>query len=306
MTKTDPQEKPAPVADPGLSTRVGAISFVNTIPIYSAYQPVEGSTLHYDVPAALNARVRRGALEVSPVSSACYLREKDRLVLLEDLSVSSWGAVESVIFLSRTPLGPELLAHPCINIPNDSETSVMLLAYLLREATGENFQERFRLYEAARYEETLITHGNALIIGDRALMVQAALAEKRLTGFHCYDLSTLWKEKTGLPFVFAVWVADRQWAGQAPAQLRRVNRALCDARDRFYGEPVAFEAGLQLAQQKSGLPRETLERYYRQCLDYRLEKAHRQSLALFEDILQWFDRPAHTCPAREEALTGSL
>lgn len=274
-------------ASPGI--RVGAISFINTIPIYSAYQPPEGSTLFFDVPASLNAKIRAGSLELSPVSSACYLREKSRLVMLEDLSVSSWGAVESVIFLSRTPWGDGLLREPRIFIPNDSETSVLLLAHLLESATGENFLERFHLYEAARYEETLQQHGNALVIGDHALFVQAAIKAGRLPGFYCYDLSSLWKEQTGLPFVFAVWTARQEWADAHPAQLAAINQALCSAREHFYGHKGAFEAGLRLAQERSGLSRETLERYYRQCLNYQLDHAHHQSLALFEDIIHRFD-----------------
>ncbi len=42
-----------------------------------------------------------------------------------------------------------------------------------------------------------------LIIGDRALQFREQFAYR-------YDLATAWREMTGLPFVFAVWVSVRE------------------------------------------------------------------------------------------------
>jgi len=265
-------------------TRLGAISFVNTVPVYSDYRPGDDEALVYEVPARLNAMILAGELDVSPVSSACYLRNRDNLVLLDDLSVSSPGAVESVLFLSRTPLGPELLDISRICVPNDSETSVMLLAYLLKEAAGQDFRPWFTVYEAAHYRETLQETGNALIIGDNALLMKASLTGDE--DYYCYDLSTLWKEKTGQPFVFAVWVANRRWAEENPQALKRINRDLREARQRFFADAAVFQKGLQLAQTRSHLPAATLERYYRHCLTYHLDAEHRDSLQRFDAVIQ--------------------
>jgi chorismate dehydratase len=277
MTNSSSKTSPA--------VRLGAISFVNTVPIYSAYQPDQNVTLVYDVPAQLNTQILTGELDISPVSSACYLRNQDQLVLLEDLSVSSPGAVESVLFLSKQPLGASVLDMPIISVPNDSETSVTLLAYLLKEATGQDLRPWFQVYEAADYRQTLAETGNALIIGDNALMMKESLSQDS-QGLHCYDLSTLWREKTQLPFVFAVWVANRQWAEQHPERLQEINQALCSARNRFFQEPSIFQAGLQSAQERSQLPLATLERYYRHCLTYHLSAAHQRSLEHFEAVIQ--------------------
>ncbi len=267
------------------AVRLGAISFVNTVPIYSAFQPDDELSLIYDVPARLNARILAGELEISPVSSACYLRHQDQLVLLDDLSVSSPGAVESVLFLSREPLGAGLLDLPIISVPNDSETSVMLLAYLLREATGQDLRPWFRIYEAADYQSVLAETGNALIIGDNALMMKESLSQSG-EAWHCYDLSSLWRERHGLPFVFAVWVANRQWAMQHPERLQAINQSLCAARDAFFSDNNRFQAGLNAAQRRSHLSVGTLERYYRHCLSYRLNPTHHEALTRFAQIIQ--------------------
>lgn len=268
--------------------RLGAISFVNTVPIYSSYQPSPNVELIYEVPTRLNHMMKQGELDISPVSSACYLRNQEQFVLLEDLSVSSPGAVESVLFLSRTPLGPDLLDTSVINIPNDSETSVMLLAHLLEEATGQDLRPWFRVYEAQSYQQALQETGNALIIGDNALIMKESLTEAD-TPYYCYDLSSLWKAKTGLPFVFAVWVANRAWAEGNPATIEAVNQALIQSRDRFFNNLEAFQAGLDKAQTKSNLPSSTLERYYRQCLSYGLSAAHHNALKQFKSILEKAD-----------------
>ena len=268
--------------------RLGAISFVNTIPIYASYQPASPVELVYDVPANLNARMLSGDLQISPVSSACYLRNQDRLVLLDDLSVSSPGAVESVLFLSRKPLGSEMLDIPCISVPNDSETSIMLLAFLLKEATGYDLRPWFRTYEASQYSPMLQETGNALIIGDNALMVKEARNQdpNAAAELYCYVLSSLWKERTGLPFVFAVWVADREWAEQHPSAMAALNRELVAARNRFFNEPSVFQTGLTLAEERSGLPQSTLMHYYTQCLSYGLSPQHQASLERFGAIIE--------------------
>lgn len=283
-------------------TRLGAISFVNTVPIYSDYQPMSGMELVYDVPARLNAMMLNGELELSPVSSACYLRNRDKLVLLEDLSVSSPGAVESVLYLSKKPMGPDMLDMPIISVPNDSETSVMLLAYLLKEATGQDLRRWFRLYDAADYRQALTETGNALIIGDNALMMrESRLAQGESSdGYYCYDLSTLWKEKTGLPFVFAVWVANREWATLNPAALQQINQSLRESRNRFFCDASTFKQGMQAAMERSRLPKITLERYYRHCLTYNLDHDHHVSLERFNTVIQasanWEHKLRECCP----------
>ena len=55
-------------------------------------------------------------------------------------------------------------------------------------------------------------HDARLVIGDAALLVGSRLRAKRVVpgGYqHAYDLGSEWKQWTGLPFVFAVWVAQR-------------------------------------------------------------------------------------------------
>ena len=64
----------------------------------------------------------------------------------------------------------------------------------------------------------------AVVIGDVAL--RATLFDAPRLGLHVLDLGAAWKELTGLPMVFALWAARREYADREPAQVKRVADAL--------------------------------------------------------------------------------
>jgi len=284
-------KSPAP---PGI--RLGAIEFINTIPIYTALKQQaaaleeSGCELIYRNPATLNTMIDEGLLDISPVSSAHYLRHQDALTLLPDLSVSSPGAVESVLFLSKFRVDdPRFLSQtPVIPVPDDSETSIALLGWLLEEKTGLDFSGRFHTFTASEYEQALMQNGAALVIGDNALLIQQNV---RLTSaYHLYDLSCEWQKLTGLPFVFAVWVARSTWAAQHPTELERMTQMLVQARKRFFEDAEIFKAGLADAQSRCSLSEETIRRYFTRSLNYTLETEQQKAIALFKGILQEKDK----------------
>jgi len=81
-----------------------------------------------------------------------------------------------------------------------SHTSVELLKILLREY----WQLSPKLIKAkVGFEDNIKGKHAALVIGDRAF----ALNTKHT---YIYDLSAIWKQMTGLPFVFAAWVANKR------------------------------------------------------------------------------------------------
>lgn len=155
-----------------LPPRLGAIGFVNALPVMMGFEwprSLVGGQLVMAAPSVLNRALLSGELDASPVSSACYLRHQTDLLLIPGLSVSSPGAVESVLFISRHPIEAGTSLPHVIPVPDDSETSIALLRQLLRERAGCDLDARMRVYPAADYAEVLQEFGCALIIGDRAL-----------------------------------------------------------------------------------------------------------------------------------------
>jgi chorismate dehydratase len=191
--------------------RVGRIPYINCYPVYGA---VDAGVVKLDaelvtgVPSDLNAKMARGQLDVSVVSAIEYARASERYLLLPDLAISCDGPVRSVLLLSRVP-APELGGRRLI-VSRSSMTSVALLELLFQDvwhASPQFAPGDAELSDIARFAEE--PHDARLVIGDAALLLGAQRTTLGATYPFVYDLGTEWKRWTGLPFVFAVWVAQR-------------------------------------------------------------------------------------------------
>src|SRR6184192_4445146 len=160
------------------------------------------------VPTDLNRALLAGECDLAPISSIEYARNAERLRILPRLCVGSDGAVDSIQLVSKTPL--EHIRS--VAVTPESATSVVLTKVLLPEA------EHVPLGEEA--EATLL-------IGDAAL--KSAFEDP--TPHH--DLGRLWRERTGLPMVFAVWAAP----DDAPPGLGELEQALVASVRRARAEP---------------------------------------------------------------------
>ena len=187
--------------------RVGRIPYINCYPVYGA---IDAGVVKLDaelitgVPSELNAKMAKGQLDVSVVSAIEYARASDRYLLLPDLALSCDGPVRSVLLLSNVP-APELGGRR-VMLSRSSMTSVALLELLFANvwhAKPDFAPGDAELTDVARFAEE--PHDARLVIGDAALVLGTRGAAYQ----YVYDLGTEWKHWTGLPFVFAVWVAQR-------------------------------------------------------------------------------------------------
>lgn len=200
--------------------RVGRIPYVNCYPVYGAIDrgivPL-GGTLVTGVPSALNRRMAEGTLDISVVSAVEYARDARRYLLLPDLAISCDGPVRSVMLFSKH--AAEDLDGRRVIVSRSSMTSVALLEMLF-----ENVWHARPEFVAGDAEMSDIVgfdrepHDARLVIGDAALVLRGearphVAADVHATGLpnypFAYDLGETWKTWTGLPFVFAVWVAQR-------------------------------------------------------------------------------------------------
>ncbi len=194
--------------------RVGRIPYINCYPVYGAIDRGDvrlQAALIDGVPTELNRQMAAGTLDVSVVSAVEYAREAKRYVLLPDLAISCDGPVRSVLLFSKRP-APDL--DGCrVLVSRSSMTSVALLELLFEHVWDARPQ-----FVPANAELTDVEgfgndeHDARLVIGDAALLLGSRLrAHRRVpAGYqHAYDLGEEWKRWTGLPFVFAVWVAQR-------------------------------------------------------------------------------------------------
>lgn len=103
----------------------------------------------------------------------------------------------------------------------------------------------------------------AVLIGDAAL--RANLHDGPRLGLAVHDLGQMWKDWTGLPFVFAVWATRREYLEREPAVVRKVHEAFLASRD------LSLEEVAKVAEQAARwetFDEPVLERYFT-TLDFR-------------------------------------
>ncbi|MGH7602711.1 MAG: menaquinone biosynthetic enzyme MqnA/MqnD family protein [Gemmatimonadaceae bacterium] len=188
--------------------KIGRIPYINCYPVYGA---IDRGLIRLDaelidgVPTDLNRRMAARELDISVVSAVEYARDADRYLLLPDLAISCDGPVRSVMLFSRRAAG-ELSGRDVI-VSRSSMTSVALLELLFENV----WRARPQFVRGdAEIPDVVVDDGSPadarLVIGDAALVLGSNHRERFP---FVYDLGETWKEWTGQPFVFAVWVAQR-------------------------------------------------------------------------------------------------
>ncbi|PLX89123.1 MAG: futalosine synthase [Desulfuromonas sp.] len=263
---------------------VGHIPYLNCVPFFHYLSKYGFSgKLISGVPSALNRMLQQAELDVSPSSSFEYARNWRNYLLLPGHSISSAGPVESVLLFSPLPLSD--LAGETIAITGDSATSINLLRILLREFVGLD-----QVVDEVPDQpvEALIEKGKpALLIGDRALQ----MACNRPHSMHRFDLGQLWYQYTGLPFVFALWMARRDSVKTYGEELSALCGQLDQSRSRFLAE---VDSLAEILCPESCLTDQGKAAYWR-TIDYGLDEKHLAGLELFFDLClkyQLLDEPA--------------
>ena len=197
--------------------RIGRIPYVNCYPVYGAIDrgvvPLDAELVD-GVPTALNRRMAAGTLDVSVISAVEYARQAGRYLLLPDLAISCDGPVRSVALFSKRPA--RQLEGRRVVVSRSSMTSVALLELLFEHvwhARPHFVPGDAEVSDIAHFGDE--PHDARLVIGDAALLLTAGRDAGASAPYrHVYDLGAEWKAWTELPFVFAVWVAQRAAAGE--------------------------------------------------------------------------------------------
>ena len=262
--------------------RVGRIRYINCFPVYGAIDRgiVDlGAPVVSGNPSELNQLMAAGQLDVSVISAVEYARDASRYLLLPDLGITSDGPVRSVMLFSRVPA--EDLSGRRVLLSRSSMTSVALTQLLFEhvwKAAPEYAAGDAELTDIARFLEE--PHDARLVIGDAALLL-ANRVRARGSEYpgasdypYVYDLGECWKEWTGLPFVFAVWVAQRT---ATVSDALQVHARLLESRD--WGLAHLDVLAEQAATVTGVARRICLE--YLSGLDYRLSYDHLAGLTEF-------------------------
>lgn len=254
--------------------KIGRISYINASPVYYGLDrdlKPEWFDLITAPPATLNGQLETGEIDISPVSSAAYAKNHDKWYLLPDLSISCFGAVMSVVLVSRKPINE--LNGKKIFLSEESASAASLVRYI---CNIKGLQPEFISSQVLKPSDVDASVDAALVIGD------AALTEKWNDSFKfVYDLGEMWKELTGLPFVFAVWAVRKEFANQYPDVLKEIYRLFMMSKTSGKNHRNDI---VQTAVDKTGLAHDICEKYF-ELLECDFEKPHIKGLECFFDGL---------------------
>jgi len=171
--------------------KVSAVSYTNTLPflqgIKASPKLLEQIDLSVDVPAECARKVIQNEADLGIIPVAALTRIPDYHIVT-DYCIGSDGAVDSVFIFSTKPIAQ----IRSLRLDSQSRTSNGLARILLKHHW--------------KLDVEVVMDGEAdayVLIGDRTF-------GQKDTVTYVYDLGEIWKDFTGLPFAYAVWVSNKK------------------------------------------------------------------------------------------------
>lgn len=235
--------------------KVAAVSYLNTKPLLYGIERHEVRNqieLNMDYPALVAKELISNKVDIGLVPVA-VIPEIPNARIISDYGIAADGIVASVCIFSRQPLD----TITSVFLDYQSRTSVRLAQLLLKKYWKQDVEF---LPAPEDYIEKIQGATAGVIIGDRAL--------EALSRFeYVYDLADHWKKYSGLPFIFAAWVA---------------NKAIPESFQRNFNEANKF--GLQHLDAviaENPFPAYDLQHYYRENVHFFLNEEKHKGLHRF-------------------------
>lgn len=245
--------------------RISAIRYANTYPLNYGLRESgieEDAIIDIDHPAECARKLSTGEADIGLIPVAA-IPAITGLTIISDYCISSNGPVRTVLLVSNS----ELNNIVSINLDYRSKTSVALARVLAARLWKKKFdwKETSPGFDFANIPD----NEGLVIIGDQCFELETKYKFKT-------DLASEWKKLTGLPFVFACWVSNRQLPEEF---IQKFNDALhfgishIDNAIRKYGE-------------LSLMPAEILKSYLVHNIDYRLNQEKYKAMNIFFDYIK--------------------
>lgn len=247
--------------------RVGMIGYRNAAP-YRALQPGFPVRWVSGTPSELTKAMLESRLDVCLLPSAA-LNKVPEVRPIGAFGIGARGHVLSVLLFCEQPLASLLQrGSPIFVTPQSTTTRALFQQLCLRDYGIAPVLVADRICAEAR-----------LLIGDEAM--DKSLAEHRWPVVR--DMAQWWFESTGLPFVFARWVASAAVDAGRVDQVRAWLEDALEASSSSKGRAELHELGAQ-----AGWSPATTMLYYER-LRLRLQDEDLEGLRLFQEILKGTD-----------------
>lgn len=238
--------------------KISIVSYLNSKPFIAGLNKsdlINKIDLQLDIPSVCAQKLIDGKVDLGliPVAVLPLLKEKH---IVSDYCIGAVGKVASVMLYSDVPL--EKITT--ILLDYQSRTSVSLVKVLASKFWKINPQW---ISAKENFESEIKETTAAVIIGDRTFGLENKYKFN-------YDLAEEWQKYTGLPFVFACWVSNKELP---VAFIEEFNAALKTG--------VNNRSELIVELQKSNLYPTNIETYLNQNIDYHYDSAKKRGLELF-------------------------
>jgi chorismate dehydratase len=239
--------------------KVAAVSYLNTKPMLWGIErsPVMNEIdLLVDYPSNLAKSLTEGKIDMALLPVAAMPGIPGARIVGE-YGIAADGEVASVCIFSKQPLEEVTSVY----LDYQSRSSVRLATLLLKEYWKKEVE---LLPAPVDYIDHIKGTTAGVIIGDRAL-------EQRHNFTYIYDLAQTWKDWTGLPFVFAAWIANKDLPQDF---IQRFNAANAEGL-KHIEEVVAAHS----------FPHYDLQTYYRKNIHYHLDAQKLMGLEAFLELI---------------------
>lgn len=243
--------------------RISAVSYSNTLPFLYGLKNSEVNNevnLSLDIPSDCAKKLLNGEVDLGLVPVAIIPQLKEYHII-SDYCIGAKGKVDSVALFSDVPLN-EIEE---VFLDYQSKTSVNLVQVLAEKywkispkwiSTEEGFEDEIKGKVAG------------VIIGDRTFNLSRTYQYK-------YDLAEEWYKFTGLPFVFACWVSNKE-----------LPKIFIDQFNVALKQGVKSINEVVLASNEKNISNEVLEKYLTKNISYLLDDNKQKAMKKFLNYIE--------------------
>jgi chorismate dehydratase len=230
-------------------------------------QEISGAIVSELLPADMRLRLMAHHLDLALMPVAEMMNMSFGKIV-GNCCIGCSGPVWSVRLVSTVPID----RIKTLSLDPASRSSVLLSELILRhffDISPKKYKLDVRRPLDACKTDALV------VIGDPALAFEPTDRWE-----YRFDLGELWKEKTGLPFVFAAWIGCSARVWNYPNIVKRLQ----SARDRGVAAVDTILDDKEAAAVAFPLPRERMKRYFSEAVHYEIGLQERQAIQSFFDL----------------------
>ena len=241
--------------------RISAVSYTNTIPFIYGLQNHnirKEIDLSLDFPAACAEKLIADKVDIGLIPVATIL-DLPNAQIISDYCIGANGAVDSVFIFSNCPINEVKY----LQLDPQSKSSNYLALVLLKNYWKTNPE---LVYKAKEYGRSPHPFTAFVQIGDRTF----GQINKHS---YVYDLAAEWKNFTGLEFIFAAWVSNKNLDDTF---IIKFNQAL----------KLGLDSRLQIFENMEMRKDFNLVDYLMHKIDYHITDSKKAALKLFHQYIQ--------------------